>query len=93
MPLSTWLKKTQLKRVERKLKSLRARQRQVRDKSEQLKKDRSRGTVTPEEYQRREKQLHDEREVVTKHVNALIADEERLKAELKAAGESTAVTG
>ena len=89
MPLSTWLKKTQLKRVERKLRRFRARQRQIRDKAEDLKKERSRG-LAPEEYQRREKVMHDEREQITKAMHHLMGEEERLKAELKAAGESTA---
>jgi peptidoglycan hydrolase CwlO-like protein len=92
MPLTTWLKKTQLKRVERKLRRLRARQRQLRDKTDDLKKDRSRGTLAPEEYQRREKTLHDEREAITKEVNHLVVEEERLKAELKAAGASPATS-
>ncbi|MFA5860914.1 MAG: hypothetical protein WDA16_04400 [Candidatus Thermoplasmatota archaeon] len=91
MPLSTWLKKTQLKRVERKLRRHRARQRQLRDKAEDLKKDRSRGGLTPNEYQRREKALQDERETITRSMHHLMGDEERLKAELKAAGESSAI--
>ena len=84
MPLTTWLKKTQLKRVERKLRRLRARQRQLRDKADDLKKERSRG-LAADEYQRREKHMHDEREHVTHEINVLIVAEERLKAELKAA--------
>ena len=91
MPIATWLKRTQLKRVERKLRRLRARQRQVRDKETKLQKDRNRGSAG-DDYARRHDELHHEKETLTKEINHLIVVEERLKDELKAAGEGKATT-
>ena len=88
MALSDWLVKTRLKRTERKLRRLRARQRQIRDKEEELQKEIRRGAAT-DETRARAKKLHDEKEHMTHMINTLHADEERYRAELKAAGIAT----
>ena len=88
MPLTDWLNKSRLKRTERKLRRSRARQRQIRDKEEDLQKEIRRGAAT-DETKARAKKLHDEKEQLTHDINRLHADEERLKAELKAAGVNT----
>lgn len=88
MAFGTWLKRTQLKRVERKLRNLRARQRLVRDKESQLKKENDRGAA--EDYQRRHDELHANKDKLTHEISTLMATEERLKAELKTAEEGKA---
>ena len=88
MALTDWLTKTRLKRTERKLRRLRARQRQIRDKEEELQKVIRRGAGT-DDTKARAKKLHDEKEHLTKEINGLVADEDRYKAELKAAGVAT----
>jgi hypothetical protein len=86
--LTDWLNKSRLKRTERKLRRLRSRQRQIRDKEEDLQKVIRRGAAN-DEQKARAKKLHDEKEHLTQEINRLHADEERLKAELKAAGIAT----
>jgi seryl-tRNA synthetase len=85
MAFGTWLTKSRLKRTERKLRRYRSRQRQIRAKYEEIDKEVRRGAAT-EEQKARAKALHDEKEHLTSEIHELQADEERLKAELKAAG-------
>lgn len=91
MAFGTWLKRTQLKRVERKLRNLRARQRIIRDKESQLKKEHDRGAVG-DDYQRRHDALHTDKGALTHEISALTATEERLKQELKMADEGKAAS-
>jgi seryl-tRNA synthetase len=88
MAFTDWLVKIRLQRTERRLRSLRARQRQIRDKEEDLQKEIRRGAAS-EESKARAKKLHDEKEHLTHEINQLHADEERYKAELEAAGATT----
>lgn len=84
MGLGTWLKQNRLRSVETKLKGLRARQKHLREEAEEVLAQKRKGTLTAEEAARKEDRLHDEREKLTKQVHQLMAEEERLKAELKA---------
>lgn len=82
---SVWLLKTRLARVERKLRRFRARQRQIRVKYEEIEKEVRRGAASADQ-KTHAKKLHDEKEHLTHEIHVLQGDEERLKAELAAAG-------
>lgn len=84
MGITTWLKQRRLERTHRKLKHLRAFQARLRDQESEVMKLRAKGAPSTE-LQAKEKRLHEERERITREVHALQAEEEKLKADLKAA--------
>lgn len=86
MGLGTWLKQNRLARIEKKIKTLRTRQKHVRRKEEDLAKQLKAGAVTADAAKEREGKLHDERERLTHEINDLMAEEERLRKELEAEG-------
>lgn len=83
MGLSTWLKQGRLKRIEGKLKNLRTRQKLVRKKEEDLAQQRRAGSLSATEAEERSRKLHEDKEKLTHEINALVAEEERVRAELK----------
>ena len=82
MGLATWLKRSRLTRVEHKLKNLRTRQKLVRRKEEDVANQRRAGALTPDEAKARAAKLHEEKEKLTHDINALLAEEERLRDDL-----------
>lgn len=85
MGLGTWLKQNRLHRTEEKLKSLRSRLKHNRKKLEEVAKNRDKGEITADEAAARERKLHEERDKLTREINDLVAEEERLRKELAAA--------
>lgn len=85
MGIATWLKQRRLERTHTKLKHLRAFQSRLREQMEDVRKEKQRTGHASTDLDAKEKKLHDERERLTKQIHELQADEERLKAELKAA--------
>ena len=84
MGLSSWLKERRLERTHAKLKHLRAFQSKLRDQEADLDKQRKAGAPSTELDARKSK-IHAERERLTHDIKLLQAEEEKLKAELKAA--------
>lgn len=89
MGLQTWWLENRLRRIETKLKSLRSRQRHLREDEDEVARQRKRGGGP--DLEQRERKLHAERERVTREINDLVAQEQRLKQELhEARGEAAA---
>lgn len=84
MSLQTWLAEWKLGRVERKLKRLHARQRQIRDRISRAESDAKDGGVTEADLEARIRKLEDEKHDVTERVNVLHAQESALRATLEA---------
>ena len=83
MGIATWLKERRLERTHRKLKHLRAFQSKLRDQENEIQAQRKRGAPSTE-LEAKERKLHEERERLTREIKGLQAEEEKLKAELKA---------
>lgn len=84
MGLSTWLKERRLERTHQKLKRLRSLQSRLRDEEADLDKSRKAGAPAAE-LDAKKLRIHEERERITKEIGVLSAEEDALKAELKAA--------
>lgn len=84
MGLATWWKERRLERTHAKLKHLRAFQSRLRDQENDLSSQKKAGAPSTE-LEAKARKIHDERERITREIHALQAEEEKLKAELKAA--------
>lgn len=85
MGLRTWLLENRLKRIDAKLRTLRFRQKRLRDQEAELNKAKRDG-LGPMEARDREAKLHHEREQVTAEISRLVVEEEQVKADLREAG-------
>ena len=84
MGFSSWLKERRLERTHAKLKHLRGFQSRIRDQLEDLRKEKQKNPNSTE-LDSKEKKLTTEKEGLTRQIHELQAEEEKLKAELKAA--------
>jgi type II secretory pathway component PulM len=81
MGLSTWLKERRLERTHAKLKSLRARQADLRHREQDLANSRKAGMPSTQ-LEAKQRAIHEERERVTAAIRELEAEEKQLKLEL-----------
>lgn len=86
MGLKTWWLESRLNRMESKLRTKRGLMRRVRTHADELAAQKKKGAISPEDFKARDAKLHEERERLTREINALIVEEEHVKKELAAAG-------
>ncbi|HVL48030.1 MAG TPA: hypothetical protein VM889_05700 [Candidatus Thermoplasmatota archaeon] len=80
--LARWLKKSKLKRIERKLKRLHTEQKDVRHALHDLDEARRKGKVTGPDHAAKHAKLEARKKALTDEVNTLMTEEHALKAEL-----------